>query len=56
MEDTKMRIECQYHGDGTREYFDHVIGLSLVNNSTLLLVFDNDETLEINRPDYVKEC
>lgn len=51
-----MKIECQYHGDGMKEYFDHVIDLSLVDNNTLLLVFDNGETLEINRPDYVKEC
>lgn len=51
-----MRIECQYHGDGTKEYFDHVMGMSLVSNETLLIVFDDDETLEIKRPDFVKEC
>lgn len=51
-----MKIECQYHGCGTRECFDHVAGLSLVDNSTLLIVFDNEETLEIPRPDFVKEC
>ena len=50
-----MRIECQYYGCGTRDYFDHVAGLSLVDNTTLIIVFDNEEILEIPRPDFVKE-
>ena len=50
-----MKIECQYYGDYTKEVYNNVIGLSLIDHNTLLIVFDNEETITINRPDYIKE-
>ena len=49
-----MKIKVVY-GDGTNDIFDHVQGLMLEDNETLLLVFDDEDTLTINRPEYVKE-
>ena len=49
-----MKIKVVY-GDATTEFFDHVQGLMLTDNEHLLLVFDDEDELEINRPEYVKE-
>ena len=50
-----MRIECQYHGDGTVDRFDGVQTFYRLNAAALLIVFNDGDFLEINLPDHIRE-
>lgn len=48
-----MKIKAQYHGCGTVEHFDEVKGFYPTDDGSMVIVFDDDSTLEIGRPDYI---
>lgn len=48
-----MKIKCQYHGSGMTDYFDHVVGFYYTNNGTLMIVFEEGDSLDVGTPDYV---
>lgn len=48
-----MKIKVQYQGSGTIEYFNKVKGFYSTEGGSIVIVFDNDSTLEIGRPDYI---
>lgn len=48
-----MKIKVQYHGCGTVDYFDEVKGFYLTDDGSTAIVFDDESTLEIGRPDYI---